>query len=588
MLCLLAFLAPVAARAQLARSFYNITGIETKVLPNAVRITIQTDGDAKLGVDVKEFATVVGTSSDDFYVTDALPKTSLRLRFAGARQKIPAFTEIGAYPVDSAVVRLSRDKLAFPLFEDGSDPTQDGSGTPGVDLEIRLYVPIKVTYFTLRFDRYYPGWTLSYPAVLNPLEASIVVAPDNRSVVITVMTDRVETARNEGRLRRSPPEGWRHRLAVTGDAGRMSVDALHATLGETLTEIARVSGLSLEAQPDAVEADVSSFLPESTPEASLRSLTRGLGLTLTARTPTEGGGYLVGRFGTSLLTERLPVRNIAASLARSLFPDVLLPYLHVDTEGNALIATGSPALIARLRHDIAVVDRPSAQVRVEAQAYELSYPEEAAFVISGAVDDGRVGWDGDAGQITVALKAGQQKSVRARLQALITKGRAWLAARPELVVTSGKTGTLFIGQTRYITIRVNNYGGTTATILPLMVGTTLKVTPTTSGEGGAVLLDLQPNFSTVDSIEAGTGLPTLGIRQVNSLIRVQPGDSVLIGGLEERTSSRARNAARPFDSVPFLKDVLASRHDQVTRVSLVIFVSARIVEDAPRPKEKNL
>ncbi|MBC8135942.1 MAG: hypothetical protein H8F28_08670, partial [Fibrella sp.] len=498
--CLLVLLGGVGrASAQLTQSFYNITGIETKVLPNAVRITIQTDGDVKLGVDFKEYLDVVGDNfEDNIQVNGMNARRSFRLRFAGARQKIPAFTEIAAYPVDSAVVRLSREPLVFPFFENGDDPTQDGSGTPGVDLEIRFYVPIQVSYFTFRFDDYY-GWNFSYPVVLKPGEASIVVAPDNRSVVITVITDRVEQYRNPDRIRRSPADKWNHSLRVTGDEKQIKVEALHATLAETLTEIARVSGLSLQAQPDAAEADVNVFLPARSAEDNLRTLTSGLGLTLTARLPEQGGGFLVGRFGTSLSSERLPLVNLSADAARLLFPDFLLPYLRVDTELNALIATGSPALLARLKKDTALLDRAPVQVRVEAQAYELSYPEEDAYILRGTINDGRVGFDSDAGQVTVALQSDQKESLEVRLNALIAKGRARLVARPHLTVMSGKRGTLFFGQTRFISILTNNYGGQTAEVIPLPVGTTLTVTPTTAGGDTDILLDLRPRFSTVDA-----------------------------------------------------------------------------------------
>jgi hypothetical protein len=43
------------ASAQLATSFYNVTGIETTVLPNAVRIVIRTDGTVRFGSDLSEW-----------------------------------------------------------------------------------------------------------------------------------------------------------------------------------------------------------------------------------------------------------------------------------------------------------------------------------------------------------------------------------------------------------------------------------------------------------------------------------------------------------------------------------------------------
>jgi len=95
--------------------------------------------------------------------------------------------------------------------------------------------------------------------------------------------------------------------------------------------------------------------------------------------------------------------------------------------------------------------------------------------------------------------------------ALRARGRAKLVASPFVTALSGQRGTLFLGQTRYIRILQNRYGGQISQALPLQIGTTLSVTPR-GGEGNDdVLLDIAPRVSTVDEIEAETGLPTLGI-----------------------------------------------------------------------------
>ena len=576
-LLLIIFAPAPQARAQQNQSFYNITGIKTDVLPNAVRVTIQTDGDVKMGLDYYDFTNLTDNGNGNYSSTGPLAKRSFRLRFAGARPKVPSFTEIGQYPVDAVVLSLSRDPFKFAYFEDGGDPTQDSSGTPGIDINLRFYIPIKVPYFWA-----FSQSSFSYP--LQPLEASIAIAPDRRSVVITVITDRVEAYRNPERIRRSPPEKWNHRVKIAGDANRFQADVLHTPLAEVLTEIARVTGVNLEAQPDAAETDVTLFLPERAAGVNLQTLANGMGLNLIPRPPEQGGGYAIGRGGEALPSERLPLRNLSPDAARLLFPDFLLPYLHSDIENNALIANGPLPLLEHLRRDVAILDRPRPQVRVEAQAYELSYPEEAAYVLNGILNSGRVGFDTDQGAVTVNLQPEQKESLQLSLNALISKGRARLAARPFVSVASGATGTLFFGQTRFLPVLSAGYGTQNITILQLPIGVTLTVTPTTAGGDNDILLNLKPKFSTVDAIEQSTGLPTVGIREINSFARVHPGDAVLIAGLELQNEDAARRGFAPFAPVPGLNDLTASRRATTTRTALIVLVTARPVESSePRP-----
>ena len=149
------------ASAQLAKSFYNITGIETKTLPNGVQITIRADGAINLGVDRNEFIHIGTTGYTSRY---ALTLDSFRLRFVGARAQIPAYTDIGSYPADFAEATLGRDELTgTPFFYTGrQDPSKTDPTLPRVDLRFHFYVPIKVTYFTFVYGQDYPGWNFSY------------------------------------------------------------------------------------------------------------------------------------------------------------------------------------------------------------------------------------------------------------------------------------------------------------------------------------------------------------------------------------------------------------------------------------------
>ena len=98
LLALLVFALP--ASAQLARSYYNVTGIKSKKLANAVQVLIQTDGNVAFDVETANLF----ERRTDFSIANKTT-SEVRLRLVGARIKVPTFNEVATYPVDSAVDR---------------------------------------------------------------------------------------------------------------------------------------------------------------------------------------------------------------------------------------------------------------------------------------------------------------------------------------------------------------------------------------------------------------------------------------------------------------------------------------------------
>jgi hypothetical protein len=442
---LLLHLAP--ARAQLASSFYNVTGLETRVLPNAVQIVIRTDGIPRVVSDEKETATVI---------SGAAPATSFRLRFLNARARLPAFMDIGAYPFDA--IRVTP----------GNDVQQ---AQPSVELEVRFDVPITVRRFAVdaaSLDST-PG------ATLRAREVGVELSNDGRSIVITAIPDRADAGATL-RLRRSPPASYKHRAAIEPVAqGRFRVDALHTPLAQLLAVANRAMRLPFVAAPDVAQTDVSLSLPAATPDEFLTALSNGYDLARLQRTTNNGSGsdsFVIGRAGALAVTERLPLNYLEPEQARLLFPDFLLPSLRVDTENRALLATGTPALVARVRRDLAYLDQPRPQVRVEADIWEFVTARDAALALRAGVTSpsGAVALDSDAGEITMRLEDGGQRAFAANVQALVRRRRARLLAQPFVVVASGATGTLFVGQSRFLSVLRQVGNGQQAEALEVQIG----------------------------------------------------------------------------------------------------------------------
>ncbi|MDF2440014.1 MAG: ral secretion pathway protein [Abditibacteriota bacterium] len=570
------------ARAQLANSFYTVTGVETRILPNAVQLVIRTDG-----------SVVFGGNLDDWILIDEetfqpKPVTALRLRLVGARAKLPAFVDVGAYPIEGALVTLGRDDLTRPYFSARGYAQPE----PRVDIQLRFYVPVLVQRFVV--DRSGGSSSesageddITFKRYLEPLDASVELGSDRRSIVITVVTDRVDTT-GATRIQRVKPEDQKHRVditrldrpqsnfgAVVGAQStlndelanaRFRVDVLHAPLIQVLARLAELCGVPFTMREPTADIELSMMLPSTSLPEFLLALETGYGLMAAPRASAEGGGFLIGRGSAVTVTERLLLKYLVPERARLLFPDFLLPALRVDSENNALVVSSTPAVIARLKSDLARLDVPRRQVRVEASVFEISNTDDYNLAMRAAFV-GRefgAGLDTTAGQYSFRVERNALSSLRATLEALSAKGQARLRARPFVLVASGGNGVLFLGQTRFVPVLRVRSGRQDVQPLRLQVGYELSVTPR-AGADGDILLNISPRVSTVDDIERGTGLPTLGIREVSSTLRVRSDDSIVVAGLDSDLSSR-------FDRGP-----LPTNGRNATQTHLIVLVSARVV-----------
>ncbi|MBV9467787.1 MAG: hypothetical protein JO316_10990 [Abitibacteriaceae bacterium] len=579
------------AQAQLARSFYNVTGIQTRVLPNAVQLTIQTDGTVAFGGDLKDFINI-GTSR-----FDPKPITALRLRLLHARARLPAFINIGQYPVDSAVVSLGTDEFVNPFFSYRSGFSRGGrndAGDPRVDIQLRFFVPVTVQRFLVdretrnsSSDESDGDYSIDFNEFLGPRDVSVELGRDRRSIVVTVITDRLDT-NGAKRLQRSPASGHHHRLSVTPIPNtvapnlRLRIEALHTSLAEVLDAVSRATDLLLVARPDAEDVDVSLLLPDVSPGEFLKAIETGYGLIVAPRATEAGGGFDIGHAGgdpsSGEVLERLPVYNLDPEHARLLFPDFLLPLLRADKENNALVVSGSPALVSRVRSDLAKLDLPRAQVRVEVSVWEFVSTDDEAYALSAtrSISDNSETVDTNAGQVSLVVQSDLKRAFTANLQALASRGRVHLAAKPFVVVASGERGTLFLGQSRYIKILRSRNGFQQVDALKLDIGYTLSVRPIV-GVAGDITLDISPRASNVSTLEANTGLPTLGIREISSVMRVRQDDAIIVAGLDSDLNSSRRQHFPLTKGVPVLDPLLSARFKDREKTTFMLVVTAHKV-----------
>jgi general secretion pathway protein D len=114
------------------------------------------------------------------------------------------------------------------------------------------------------------------------------------------------------------------------------------------------------------------------------------------------------------------------------------------------------------------------------------------------------------------------------------------------------------------------------------VGIKLKLTPHVI-PGRQVQMVLNPSIEAViDPGPSGTAFaPTIAKREVSTTVTVQDGRTIIIAGLTREDKRMVEKRVPLLGSIPLLGWLFRSKADSAERTNLLIFVTPRLVPDAP-------
>ena len=106
----------------------------------------------------------------------------------------------------------------------------------------------------------------------------------------------------------------------------------------------------------------------------------------------------------------------------------------------------------------------------------------------------------------------------------------------------------------------------------------LEVTPHITPDD-RVIMDLKVNKDNPDFTRAVLGVPPVDTRELETSVLVDNGETVVLGGVFERTKSKTRNSVPFFGDVPYLGWLFSQNQIQDENSELLIFVTPRILKD---------
>ena len=288
-----------------------------------------------------------------------------------------------------------------------------------------------------------------------------------------------------------------------------------------------------------------------------------------------------------------------------------------DPTNNALVITAPPKLMRAVMDIIDKLDIRRPQVLVEAIIAEVDVDKNAELGINWAafsngqnvpagsfvspvggtsIVDLAAAVQNPANVTTQLLQgttlgigrvAGTGINFAAMLRAIRADTQTNIVATPSTVTMDNQEAELKVAQeVPFITGQFTNTtavtGGTVnpfQTIQREEVGTILKVTPTISPEGSAVMLKISIESSSIGQKPAGAVDLVTNKRTITTNVLIEDGGIVVLGGLIEDDSVKGENRVPYLGSIPIIGLLFKTRNHSSTKNNLIMFIRPKILRD---------
>ncbi|MDI6871888.1 MAG: secretin N-terminal domain-containing protein [Bacillota bacterium] len=249
-----------------------------------------------------------------------------------------------------------------------------------------------------------------------------------------------------------------------------------------------------------------------------------------------------------------------------------------ESRTNSLVLNGTPEELAEARRLIDRLDTGVSQILIEARLEEIS---------KDALTELGIEWpekwelkDTELAKLGGPVP-GVNLSYTAYLKALEEKGEARLLANPRIAVVNNQEAKIHIGDRIPVAVEEIRDGVPVTKIDYINVGIELTVTPRLNGSD-SLTATVKPQVSTIVGWTPG-GYPQIRTREAFTVLRMNSGQTVAIGGLKQLTEVKDRNGIVGLSNLPIVGGLFSRRKNDAKESELVIFITAHILQEGEGP-----
>jgi len=408
---------------------------------------------------------------------------------------------------------------------------------------------------------------------------------------------------------------------------KVAIKVKDMPLESLLKYIFRNQGLTYRIEKNAVWVDTLDNMENETPETRMYFLDQGLAM-FTEFSGTTGGTK-GGIGGGSAISKIKTIKDILENA-------VMWPSdskINLDERTGALIVTNTPANLKIIEDILYNLDIDATQILVEARFIEINITDLSELGVNLSLDSpwaiNKQETSGtENGAITqVGTPTGSKFSTftgspdeglnityqgiltkpqfSAVLHAIDKKTNSKTLSAPKITTLNNQTATIeiayeFVYPTRYEPTLVkedkNGDGDFLDTVNGVKetrfvnvpqgfetrpIGILLHVTPSVGKDKENITLTLNPEVSeaTANAFEYSgeVKLPKFTMRNLNTNIVVQNGDTIVLGGLIKESKTNTRTKVPFLGDLPIVGSLFRKNSDSTTRKNLLIFVTASIL-----------
>lgn len=265
------------------------------------------------------------------------------------------------------------------------------------------------------------------------------------------------------------------------------------------------------------------------------------------------------------------LRFLKPSEVTSSLKDVLPDGSYVaDDAQNAIVVSGNEEIQHTADQFLRSMDVPSPQVLFEVRVADLEPENDQSNV---GLEFGGYDLTGQpiSGAATYAF-AHNSIAINARLNALVSQGRAQILATPRLVTLNNKEADLLIGQTYPVVYYDARLGGQQVQFVD--IGVKLRLTPTI-GPDGSVTAEMHPEYSAIQGFVGG--YPVIANRKVDSTLRVKDDQTIVLGGLLRDIDSETITKIPFLANIPVFGKIFQNRERTHVRDEVVFLITPHVI-----------